>query len=288
VDLSPVVNNTKQPLWKMSLTGLLFILPFLLQCTQISGSDGNSQHQLHRQHNHSLLDGGKCKNHVWRIDAGAGLPGKCVGINPTREFEDLEHLVISNWHECRALCCNLNERCTTWQYQNKTKTCFLHRKPFRRGPEGAATALYCDPHPTHAWNGKFLHKRTVTVPHLKGGENKKTYECQWEYNLPAQCFAFGPERLNNSGVISMEKGVRMNTEECERACCHDPDCNSYQEYPGRGCYYGVSTCKYEEVEGGFEGGRKCLPGFCGGLEKEVLLPNQFVELEKLAERLKQD
>jgi hypothetical protein len=251
------------------------------------GSGGGSGLQHHR--NHSLLEKGKCKNNVWRIDDAAALPGKCVGINPTTDFEDLKHLSISNWHDCRALCCNLNERCVTWQYQNKTKTCFLHRKPFRRGPEGAATALYCDPFPTHAWNGKYLEKRTIVQQQgQRQGQGQEAYECKWEYNLPAQCFAFGPERLNNSGVISMEKGLRMDTEQCERACCMDPQCNSWQEYPGRGCYYGVSDCKYQEVEGGYEGGRKCLPGFCGNMEREVLLPQQFIELQKLAEILKKD
>jgi hypothetical protein len=84
----------------------------------------------------------------------------------------------------------------------------------------------------------------------------------------------------------MEKGERMNTQECEQACCNDVTCNSWQEYPGRGCYYGVSSCKYQEVEGVFEGGRKCLPEFCGNLEKEVLLPQQFLQLQKLAESIK--
>ena len=64
-----------------------------------------------------LLAPGKCKG-LWRPDT---LPGKCIGINPTREFNDLKDIKINNSNECRALCCNLNERCTTVCY-----TAFLH------------------------------------------------------------------------------------------------------------------------------------------------------------------
>jgi hypothetical protein len=225
------------------------------------------------------LEKGKCRSHIWRIDEAASLPGKCTGINPITDYDDLKHLQITNWMDCRALCCNLNEKCITWQYQNQTKTCFLHPKPFRRGPEGAPTPLYCDPYPTHKWNGKYLKSRNQQ-------QEGQQWQCEWEYEIPAQCFAFGPERLNNNGIITMEKGERMNTQECEQACCNDVTCNSWQEYPGRGCYYGVSDCKYQEVEGVFEGGRKCLPEFCGNREKEVLLPEQFLQLQKLAESIK--
>ena len=51
---------------------------------------------------------------------------------------------------------------------------------------------------------------------------------------------------------------------------------------------GKSTCKYEPAEGVYEGGRKCLPGFCGGkeFEKEILGSLKPEELTKLYDLLK--
>ena len=79
---------------------------------------------------------------------------------------------------------------------------------------------------------------------------------------------------------------QMNEQECEEACCNDPLCNSWQEYPGRGCYFGKSDCKHEEPEGVYDGGRKCLPGFCAGKEAEILLPASLDKLNKFVKELK--
>ena len=89
-----------------------------------------------------LLQRGNCEKHVWRTDPMASLPGTCVGINPISEIEDLKNIHIRNAGDCRALCCNLDTRCTSWQFQNSTKTCYVQKRPFRRGPEGADTPLY--------------------------------------------------------------------------------------------------------------------------------------------------
>jgi hypothetical protein len=95
----------------------------------------SSNHFPTSPHSHShqnLLEKGKCKSHIWRIDEAASLPGKCTGINPITDYDNLKHLHITNWVDCRALCCNLNEKCTTWQFQNQTKTCYLHPKVLLR------------------------------------------------------------------------------------------------------------------------------------------------------------
>lgn len=51
---------------------------------------------------------------------------------------------------------------------------------------------------------------------------------------------------------------------------------------------GKSNCKFEPAEGVFDGGRKCLPGFCGGkeFEKEILGPLKPDELAKLDDLVK--
>ena len=153
----------------------------------------------------------------------------------------------------------------------------------RRGPEGADTPLYCDAFPTHTWNGEFLGSRE--------GEGNKA-QCKWDYTIPKQCFAFGPERLlKRDGSITMTTGEgneRMNTKECKQGCCADSTCNSWQEFPGRGCYFGKSDCKHETAEGVYDGGRKCLPSFCDGKENQILLPSKIESLQAFVLTLKQE
>lgn len=202
-----------------------------------------------------LLIPGKCKG-LWRPDS---LPGKCFGVNPTKEFDDLKEIKITNYKDCRSLCCNLKERCVTWQYQNSTETCFIQKEAVRLGFEGADTPLYCDPFPPNAWNGNRLKER-------------KDGKCEWGDALPNQCFAFGPERITG-GKYKLDQSStegRLNAEQCRDACCADNECDSWQEMPGRGCYFGKSDCKKGNVDGGYEGGRKCIPKFCGGMEDTIL------------------
>lgn len=198
---------------------------------------------------HHLLIPGKCRG-VWRTDKIAPLPGKCFGLNPHIEFPELKDILITNFKDCRSLCCNLMDKCTTWQYHNSTGRCMIHPKGVRRGPEGADTPMYCDPFPPARWNGMRLKER-------------KEGKCEWGEEIPSQCFAFGMEKLNSTGGS-------LNTQQCAEGCCNDPNCDSWQEMPGRGCYWGVSDCKYSEVEGAYDGGRKCIPGFCNGMEHIVL------------------
>jgi hypothetical protein len=47
---------------------------------------------------------GSCA-HLWRPD---NLPGKCFGLKPYNEFEELKEIKnVLSAHECRSLCCVL-------------------------------------------------------------------------------------------------------------------------------------------------------------------------------------
>ena len=96
---------------------------------------------------------------------------------------------------------------------------------------------------------------------------KQNNVCFWGSEVPYQCFGLGVERLHLNQRIE-------SAELCETACCYSNkvNCEVYQYQPGRGCFFGESKnvwCgnKLEEVP---EGGRKCLPGFCGGEELRIL------------------
>jgi hypothetical protein len=95
-------------------------------------------------------------------------------------------------------------------------------------------------------------------------ERKPDGTCSWGPTLTTQCFGLGPEHLSPTKE-------KLNTEQCREACCNDKTCEVFQEMPGRGCYYNAGAsvwCSKAETE--FIGGRKCIPGFCGGKEKEFL------------------
>ena len=54
------------------------------------------------------------------------LPGRCFGLKKHSEFSELSSIkVIKSSDECRSVCCNLESKCVSWQYQQATKECKL-------------------------------------------------------------------------------------------------------------------------------------------------------------------
>ena len=76
-------------------------LPAILVNLRIAWANGSATHS--HNHSHHLLEHGNCKQHTWRTDSLAMLPGNCVGINPTHEFSDLKDLPIRDWYESAVL-----------------------------------------------------------------------------------------------------------------------------------------------------------------------------------------
>ena len=101
------------------------------------------------------------------------------------------------------------------------------------------------------WNGKRL-------------KSKKDGVCTWGESLPTQCFGLGPEVLT-------EDKKQHSTQSCEEACCANKDCEMWQEMAGRGCYFASSKGVWcDAPQGKFDGARKCVPGYCGGMEDKIL------------------
>lgn len=226
---------------------ILLCAPFILgQGGNHNGGKGNNNNNNAQRKKKRA----KCA-HLWRPD---NLPGKCFGLRPYQEFGELKDVKkVTSATECKALCCILGEQCVTWQYQNATSKCSLG-PAVRLGFEGADTPNWCDPHPPGEWSGNRITARNADGT------------CSWGPDLRTQCFGLGPEKFKN-----IAKNIQYNTEECRQACCNDKTCDVYQEMPGRGCYFNVGKdvwCSQPETE--FIGGRKCVPGFCGGKEQEIL------------------
>ena len=78
--------------------------------------------EVNVQRQNELLKPGKCKG-IWRPDA---LVGRCFGLKLHNEYEELKFIPsIESSGDCRALCCNMGDKCVSWQYQASSKDCRL-------------------------------------------------------------------------------------------------------------------------------------------------------------------
>ncbi len=200
--------------------------------------------------NSEWLKSGKCRG-KWRPEK---MPGKCTGMNQHIEFEELKHLrEINNATACRALCCNLGEKCITWQYEIYSKECRFG-PVMRLGNEAAGVPGWCEPFAPVKWNGRRIVNRNDDGT------------IRWsDVDLNTQCFGLGDERKASNGG-------HMSTEECKAACAADKECEIWQEFPGRGCFYNRNKgifCDEKKIAR-YEGGRKCIPKYCGGMEEQIL------------------
>lgn len=191
---------------------------------------------------------GKCKG-IWRPEK---LPGRCFGLKLHHKYPELESIsVVNDVGTCRAICCNLGDKCVTWQYEKQSKECKLGG-PVRLGLENAGVPEWCEPNAPIQWNGyKVTSRDDVNVV--------------WGERVSAQCFGLGDERKD-------PQGNRYNIAQCQQACIDFKGCMIWQEYPGRGCYLSKEKgvgCD-DKANAVYEGGRKCIPKFCGNMEEAIL------------------
>jgi hypothetical protein len=168
--------------------------------------------------------------------------------------------MINSSIDCRSLCCNLKERCVSWQYISATRECKLG-PIMRLGLEKTGKPGWCDPIPPQTWKGAKLLSRSADG------------KCEWGDSLPLQCFGFGDPRVKSSGEAFTEQ-------ECQQECCNSATCDMWQQHDDRGCFYSRTkknkagkevngiTCSKKLIA--YTGGRKCLKGYCGGLEDKIL------------------
>lgn len=246
----------------LGISQFLLVLFFCFVCISIvfvNGEGSASENQPVKKKVKS------CKG-LWRPNE---LVGKCFGLHETSQLEgasaELKNKKFETADDCRKLCCILEDKCVTWQWQEQTKKCLVG-PIVRLGMEGCDSKAvgpemskhcgnWCEPLPPSKWNGRRVMSR-----------DGNTGECTWGDHLPSQCFGLGPEKLKNK-----ETKEKYNADECAMACCKDKSCDTWQEYPGRGCYFGA-TNHCEKYLGSYVGGRKCVRGHCGGMEKEILDP----------------
>ena len=173
------------------------------------------------------------------------LNGRCWGLTATSDFKDdkgVKQREIANAMDCQKLCCELGDKCISYQYIVSSKTCTIG-KEVRLGKETGKTDIWCDPMAPHKWAGHVLIHHPVGT-------------CNWGTPLPFQCWDFGAERLSPGGQ-------RLNAKDCAVACCNLAVCEAWQEHPTRGCFYNDKpTEDGVDCDGGLEiyhGRRKKRP-----------------------------
>jgi hypothetical protein len=176
---------------------------------------------------------------------GEKLIGRCFGLKTHSEYEEFKNIVeVSNRNECQKLCCDLGDKCITWQYWVEIKMCKLGGI-VRLGLESAPTVNWCEPNPPIVWNGNTVISRN---------ENG---DVEWGPNLPTQCFGLGPEKRNK------ESDRPLTVDECRDACASNGNCLTWQAHSERGCYFSDSKKVYcEPYDGAYDGGRKCSGDKC--------------------------
>lgn len=182
----------------------------------------------------------KCEKQ-WRSDR---LVGKCFDLVVYSEYNQLKHIkIVESAVQCKSLCCSLGESCITWQYIIDSKTCKLGG-PVRLGLEVMGTDLWCEPYPPVKWTGNKMKKQDTG------------YKCEWGEQLHTHCFGLGEERKGANES-------RLSASECADACCALKGCAMWQKMPDRGCFFSQKETLCDSYVGVYDGGRKCVPGFCG-------------------------
>ena len=181
-----------------------------------------------------------CTN-KWTKDV---LVGRCFGLTIHSKFNELANIeVVESAEECKSLCCELGEKCMTWQYWNDNKRCNLGPK-VRVGAEADSlvdgSMSWCEAEAPVVWRGRRIQSRDGP-------------KCEWGDSLPTQCHGLGAEKRG-------EDGNRLARNVCERACCFTAGCTMWQQHPERGCFVGGGeNVICESYTGTFIGGMKKHP-----------------------------
>ena len=158
------------------------------------------------------------------------LVGRCWGLTAINEkhfsWGSVTKRPIVSAVECEALCCEMGERCITYQWLNEKKMCHIG-KHVRLGKEGGSVGEWCEPLPPAQWNGR---KRILPVPpgtttNTGMTERKREKKCEWGEPLPRQCWHLGPERMNTTNG-------RLGPRACAANCCANKHCIAWQQLPG--------------------------------------------------------
>ena len=141
-------------------------------------------------------------NHQWTDDK---LEGRCHGLKSHRTFYQIEAIdIVPSPTFCKALCCELGDSCSTWQYLIKNypaprpseTECLLggHATMISPGEIGQAGEIFCESWTQPKWRGKRLVSRTVnnetSTKQIRSTFGRE-FNCDWGIDLPVPCEGLG-------------------------------------------------------------------------------------------------
>jgi len=204
------------------------------------------------------------------------LEGACHGLNIHSQFPAFQKIKeVKSPTFCKALCCELGQKCFTWQYSIKNypspkpseNTCLLGG-PARYENENSASQIWCEKSTPLKWRGRSIKSRTVnnnTDPRTRVRSTfGKEYSCEWGQELPSPCSGLGAERTimfyrNKSDPVGSLQ--RLSRKQCAASCCATVGCTHWQELPEKGCFHNdvkrpAEKIKCEDYQTTYIGGIK--------------------------------
>lgn len=175
--------------------------------------------------------------------------GRCFGLVTHSEYPSFKNIpVVRDAQHCKSLCCELGNKCITWQYWTDIKLCKLGNS-VRIGSEHGDTPLWCDSERPIVWEGQKLAR--LPDGRMKAGAPPVT--------VSTQCFGLGGEQKKTlpKDASGVAKSVPLSVNECREACLAQKDCAVWQAHERRGCYMGNDINVFcEPYKGGYTGGRR--------------------------------
>lgn len=160
------------------------------------------------------------------------------------EFEEVKHIVeVRTASECRAICCNLGDKCITWQYELYSKQCEFG-PVMRLGTEAAGCGWL-------VW--------ITCTSEVEWSKSWKS-QCWWDGDVEYRGFDYSMLWLR-SWTTSDYRTMSTN----QQACAADKECGIWQEFPGWGCFYNANKGIFcdEKKPAKYGGVRKSITNYCG-------------------------
>lgn len=172
------------------------------------------------------------------------LKTPCHGMKEHSAYPELAVIeTITSAQVCKALCCELGQKCGSWQYlvrslprpHTDVRICYLggYVNNLLSTPSSNAVqdvsgngVVWCDAVPTPKWRGKRLRYRQLTnkseeVVHTRSTFSKD-FTCEWGDDLPTQCYGLGDERtikFYRNATDAVGSFERLSRKQCAGLFC---------------------------------------------------------------------
>ena len=201
----------------------------------------------------------RCSSHWSEVE----LNGRCFGLLPHSSYLEMKAIqIVPSPTFCKALCCELGPRCSSWQYLIKNypppklsdRVCFLGGPVNYEQQQGKSTTNWCEKQAPPKWRGRHIKSRVINNDTDSKSRIRSTfgkeYNCDWGEELSTYCSGLGSERTltfyrnKTDRVGNIE---RLSRKQCAASCCATIGCTHWQELPDRGCFHNDKYSKEKVI-----------------------------------------